>query len=77
MIFEEKYIGTKYIDWYYILLLLLIGIFSILVSLNSIPMDLGIGALILLFIIMFASLEELMPSHREVRRRKQHPKKRK
>ena len=57
-------------DWYFVSLIILIGIFSIFVYYAVIPVDLGLGALVVLFIMLFFSLEEIMPNARKVRKRK-------
>ncbi len=63
-------------DWYFISLIILIGIFSVFVYYAVIPIDLGLGALVILFIMLFFSLEEIMPNARKVRKRKLEARKR-
>ncbi len=66
----KKYLGTMYNDWYFLTLLVLIGLIAIYTSLNMFPFDLGMASLIVLIVVLFFSFEDIMPHAREVRRRK-------
>ncbi|MEM2116101.1 MAG: hypothetical protein QXD62_03300 [Candidatus Woesearchaeota archaeon] len=48
-------------DWYFMVLLLLIGFFTILTYYQAISLDLGLASLIVLLFVLFFSLEEVFP----------------
>lgn len=70
MTYFEGEVRNQFHDWYFFMILLFLGIFTIMTYYELIPLDLGIASLLILLIILFFALEEMIPNARDVRKRK-------